>query len=248
MIQALIVDDENKSRQVLKKLLARHQEEIIVTGEAGNVEQAYKMIREKKPQLVFLDVQMPVENGFELLMRFDPVPFDVIFITSYDEYAINAIRFSALDYLLKPVDTLELSQAIEKAKKVILSKQSRQVHIINLLHAIDPDSGIKRVGLHVGDSVRFLSAHDISYIEGEGPYSVVYTNGDEKFITPKTLKEFESFFSDCFIRISKSWLVNIDAITGYSKGYEFIILLKNGRELEVSRRRKKEILEKLKKQ
>src|SRR4051812_47628005 len=121
-ITALLVDDEESSRIVLRNLLSDFFPEITIAGEASNVEDAYVIAREKQPELVFLDIQMPRSSGFTLLKKFQEVPFEVIFVTSYDKYAINAIRFSALDYLLKPVEVADLKNAIARVKKSIIQK------------------------------------------------------------------------------------------------------------------------------
>src|SRR4029077_17522058 len=113
--------------------------EVELLGEAGNVEDAFKLINEKKPQLVFLDIQMPRQSGFNLLKKFEELPFEVVFVTSYDQYAMDAIKFSALDYLLKPVEVKDLREAISKAKKRIALKTNSHLQIINLLCSIDGD-------------------------------------------------------------------------------------------------------------
>lgn len=248
-ISALIVDDEVSSRQVLKKLLAEFCPDVEVCGEAGSVEKAYDLVREKKPSLMFLDIQMPTGNGFTLLRRFQEVPFDIIFVTSYDQYAINAIRFSALDYLLKPVEVAELKGAVEKARQRAKAKSDKQPYILNLLNNLEEDKTHKKVALHTLDKVKFVSASDIAYIEADGNYSQLCLASGEKLTTSKTLKDLEELLDDSelFVRLHKSTLINVSFIQEYSKGDTCMITMKNGALFEASRRKKQEVLERLKK-
>lgn len=248
MISAFIVDDEKHSREVLRTLIAAFCPNIMVAGEAESVGKAHAAILSCKPDLVFLDVQMPTGNGFELLKKFDPLPFDVIFVTSYDQYAINAIKFSALDYLLKPVDIAQLKDAARKAQRNFENRAQGHMQVVNLLQSVDPEVTDKKIAVHVKDVVRLISIRDILYIEGDVNYSTVHTVEGCKFTTSKTLKEFEEYFSgfDHFIRIHKSIIVNTLHIRQYSKGSPFIIQMVNGASFEASRRKKVEVLGRLK--
>lgn len=247
-IKCVLVDDEKNSRIVLKDLLQNFCKEVDVVGEASNVEDAFEVINEKKPHLIFLDIQMPTGNGFTLLKKFDKVPFEVIFITSFDKYAINAIKFSALDYLLKPVDIAELQAAVQKALGVHNKKSSSHNLIVNLLQSIDEDLKEKKIAFHKNDAVRLIKVSDISHIESDWNYSNIFTSADEKFSSSKTLKEFEEYLHDFpfFIRIHKNSIVNAHHIAKYSKGEPCIITMNDGTELEISRRKKQEVLEILK--
>jgi len=247
-ISAIIVDDEKKSRNVLRSLLEQFSTEISLVGEAANVENAYHLITNKTPQLVFLDIRMPHENGFELLKKFDDIPFEIIFITSFDKYAINAIKFSALDYLLKPVEVTDLKEAIKKAVKSISLKTNKHTQIINLLHNLSPETEDRKIAVHAGDNVKLLNEKQIIYIEADGSYCHIYTVESERFTTSKYLKDFEDYFghTSAFIRIHKSCLINTNQIKEYSKGEPCIIEMHNGKTFEVARRKKQEILEKLK--
>lgn len=248
MIRALIVDDEPHSREVLKKLITIYCPEIIIAGEADSVETALLHIAGELPDLVFLDVQMPAASGFELLKKFDPVPFDVIFVTCFDEYAINAIKFSALDYLLKPVEIELLKSAAEKARRNHDERTRNNMLVANLLQSVDPGIAEKKIAVHDKDLVRLIRVSDIVYIEGAVNYSTIHTIGGNKFTLPKTLKEFEDYstFTDQFVRIHKSVIINTHHVEHYSKGSPFIIQMTNGSCFEASRRKKAEVLERLK--
>jgi two-component system LytT family response regulator len=247
-IKALIVDDEENSRVVLRNLLESFFPEIEIAGEAENVDTAFALIEKVKPQLVFLDIQMPKANGFTLLKKFDPLPFEVIFVTSFDKYAINAIKFSALDYLLKPVETPDLKDAVEKAVKRIAEKTNRNTQIVNLIHSVDGDSKNRKIAVHSGEKVKLLEEANIVYIEADHRYCKIITNANETFTTAKYLKDFEDYLGEnnAFVRISQSLMINIRFIKEYSKGEPCVIEMQTGVSFEVPRRKKTEVLERLK--
>jgi len=248
MIHTLIVDDEKNSRDVLLRLLARKFPEIQVVGEASSVEEAYTLIGESAPQLVFLDIQMPRASGFNLLKRFEEVPFEVIFVTSYDKYAITAIRFNALDYLLKPIEIEELEQAIRKAERNIEAKVNSNFRIVNLLHQLDDDVEDKKMAVHSGEKVKMLSIRSILFIEADRRYCRLSMANGEVYTTARILREYEDYLANdpAFVRISKSCIINTRHIREYSKGEPFMITMSNSTVFEVSRRKKPEVLERLK--
>ncbi len=248
MINALIVDDEKSSRAVLIQLLKEFCPEVNILGEATSAQLAYDFILKTPVDLVFLDIQMPTGNGFTLLQKFTVLPFDVIFVTSYDQYAINAIKFSALDYLLKPVAIDLLKDAVTKAIETKGKKSNTQPQVINLLQLVDADVTEKKIALHQKDAVRFVKVSDILYIEGESNYTSITISTLEKYTSSRTLKEFEEYLQsfDFFVRIHKEVIINVHHIEKYSKGDPFIIEMKDKKEFEASRRRKQEVLSKLK--
>lgn len=244
-ITAIIVDDEEKGHNVLKKLLAKFCPEVEVVGDASSASEGYAMCIQKKPQLVFLDIQMPTGNGFKLLERFNGnIPFDVIFVTGFDQYAINAIKFSALDYLLKPVDVKELQGAVSRAMKSIRDKVSMQVQFVNLLKNVDPATKDKRISVHSNDKVVVINASEIYYIEADDRYCDIITNTGEHYTIAKTLKEFEEFFADStyLVRISKSVMINLNYLKSYTKEEPFFIEMKDGKLFDISRRKRQEVM------
>jgi len=245
-IKTILVDDEVNSRELLTYMLRRFPQ-IDIVGEAAGVEQALEVIPQTAPQLVFLDIQMPVASGFDLLKRFNPLPFEVVFVTSYDQYAINAIKFNALDYLLKPVDYESLEHAVKKVEYNIGQKIGNEVKIVNLLHNLNSATADLRLAVHVGDKVRILNTSDIVYIEGEGRYSHMHTPGSERYTTARNIKEFEEFLGEdsSFIRISRSVLLNTAFIASYTKGEQLSIETRNGLTFNVPRRKRTEMLDKL---
>lgn len=247
-IKAIIVDDEKNSRDVLKNLLNTWDDEINIVAGASSVEEAYHLITTHQPELIFLDIQMPKANGFSLLKKFETIPFEIIFVTSYDNYAINAIKFSALDYLLKPVEIDDLNRAVKKAILTIKKKNNSQSQVVNLINSINGEQKDRKIAVHSGEKVKLINCSQIAYIEGDRRYCQLYTIEGEHFTLAKYLKDFEEYFGDNsdFVRISKSHIINTVHIKEYSKGEPFIIVLTDGNTFETSRRKKAEILEKLK--
>lgn len=246
-IKTIIIDDEKSSRSVLRSLLETECDAIVIVAEASNADEAFSLINLHRPDLIFLDIQMPKANGFSLLKRFETIPFEIIFVTSFDRYAINAIKFSALDYLLKPFEIQDLVAAVNKAVSVIERKMNSSLQIINLIHNLEPEDFEKRIAVHSGDKVKFISGSNIVYLEADRRYTHLYTDAGEHFVTAKYLKEYEEFFGEQsgFIRISKSHIINSNHITEYSKGYNFEITLSGTITFEVARRKKAEVLKKL---
>jgi two-component system LytT family response regulator len=248
-ITALLVDDEENSRIVLRNLLTDFCPEIEICGEADTINLAYSMIQKLKPQLLFLDIHMPNASGFSLLKKFDPIPFEIIFVTSYDKYAINAFKFSALDYLLKPAEIPDLQAAVKKVSDIIELKTSRHEQVINLVHSIGTEAEDRKIAVHAGEKVKLLSEKSIVYIEADGRYSDLYLASNEHYTSARCLKDFEDYLGErsSFVRISQSILVNTIYIKEYSKGDLCIISMKTGKTFEVPRRKKAEILGKLRK-
>ena len=246
-INALIIDDEVSSRNVLKQLLLKFCPEITICGESDNADKAYLLIQEKKPQLVFLDIHMPSGNGFTLLRKFDKIDFEVVFVTSFDHFAIEAIKFNALDYLLKPVEVNDLKAAVSKAEQRILEKHSSAPLIVNLLANLTDENKEKKIPLHTANSVRFVELNEILFFEADGNYTHIETQSGEKFISSKNLKEFESMLEGIkqFIRVNKSAIVNSTRIASYSKTEPYLLSISSDKEFEISRRKRIEVLDRL---
>lgn len=247
-INALLVDDEASSRNVLKQLLVKFCPDVTVCGEADNTESAHKLLLEKKPQLLFLDVHMPSGNGFSLLRKFSKIDFEVVFVTSFDQFAIEAIKFNALDYLLKPVEVVDLMAAVRKTIKRIDEKQFSSPLVVNLLANLGQEPEEKKIPLHTANNVRFVSIGDIVFFEANGNYTAIETHEGEKFISSKNLKEFEEMLEGeaQFIRVNKSVIVNIKRIASYSKTEPYILTLGKDKEVEISRRKRNEVFERIK--
>jgi two-component system LytT family response regulator len=248
-LKALIIDDEADNRGVLRKLLTKFCPGVEVCAEADSVASAYEKIIDHKPQVIFLDIQMPGDNGFSLLKKFTEIPFEVIFVTSYDRYAIEAIKFSALDYLLKPVEISELQATVGRLEKVIEQKGTRKKQVVNLILHLEEEDIEKKVAVHQNDSVVLLPLREITHMEAERNYTLIVTSKKEKFTSSKNLGEFEDMLENYpqFIRINKHCLINMNFINDYSKGEPCMLTVNGEFSFEISRRKKQEILEILKK-
>ncbi len=246
--KALLVDDEESSRIVLRNLLNDFFPEIEIAGEAESAEEAFALINTLQPQLVFLDIQMPRADGFSLLKKFNSVPFEVIFVTSFDKFAITAIKFSALGYLLKPVEVNDLKTTVQKVLTCIEEKNDKDNQIINLINSFEPGFQEHRIAVHAGEKVKMLHVSRILYIEANGRYCTLTMDNSEVYVTAKYLKEFEDYLEgrSSFVRISQSLMVNVKYIKEYNKGEPFIITMSNCKSFEVPRRKKTEVLERFK--
>jgi len=243
-IRTVIVDDEMANRTILNSLLARHCPIVEVVGIAASASEGHNLIKEMKPDLVFLDVRMPEKTGFDMLRMFDDIAFDIIFVTSYDEYAITAFDFGAIDYILKPIDYTKLISSVNKAARNI--QRNTPKSYMQFINALEEGSGLlNSISLHKKDKVVIVGLAEICYIQGTRNYCEVVTHDSRKFISSKTLCDYEALlvpYSN-FVRINKSMIINVRFVKEYSKGAVCFITLQNcPLELEVSRRKKVEIL------
>lgn len=221
-LKAIIVDDEINARENLRYLLGEFCKEVTVLAEATNVDEAVDLIKKHSPTIVFLDIEMPQKNGFQLLDAFDKIEFQIVFITAYDSYAIKAFQVAAIDYLLKPIDVSLLKSAIEKAKKQIEQVQTNSR--ITILQ--ENKKNIKRIAIPYKSDYVILDIDDVLCIEADRMYSNIYTKEGKKYIIAKKLSYYESLLCDDgdFFRIHRSWIVNLNKIELYSKKEKEITL------------------------
>lgn len=246
MIKAVLVDDDQKNITVLKALLQKVDHEIQIIGEAANVEQAANLIPAVNPNLVFLDIEMPFGNAFDLLDRLMPVNFEVIFITAFDEYSLKAFRYSALDYLLKPVDIDDLKAAVQKAEKKIQLKNING-QLTNLLFNLNKtDSSVNRIALPVREGFEFVSINDIISCQSKNHCTIVSTQSGKKYTCDRNIKEYEDLLpANIFFRIHNSYIVNVNFIRKFFKeGRGGYVELSDGTTAPVAYRRKDEFLAK----
>jgi two-component system LytT family response regulator len=248
MITAVIIDDEKKCVSLLKHLIENHCADIKVVAEAGDALQGLGVIQMFKPDIVFLDIEMPGKSGFELLSALPEINFDIIFTTAYNQYAIKAIRFSALDYLLKPVDPDELKNAVARLYKKH-HKNEQRANIDLLVNNIrSPQPNFSRITLSTQDGLVILHVNEIVYCEASGTYTIFYLKTKEKIMVSKTLKEYEELLKDHhFFRVHNSYLINLDEVKKYIKGDGGSVIMSNGDEVFVSKRRKEDFLSSLNK-
>lgn len=242
-ITALIVDDEEGARESLSNLLARYAPDIEVLGTASNVKDAKRMIDLNEPDVVFLDIEMPFASGFDLLKSYAEVPFDVVFVTAYDQYAVQAIKCSALDYLLKPVDPDELIAVVEHIKNHQAPIQAKQVDA--LMQNMENRNELRIIAIPDRTGYEFVKLDDILRLESDGNYTFFHIDGKKKILSSKTLSEYADWLEGHkFIRIHRSHLVNTQFIQKYEKGDGGFVLMKDGTKVEVSRRKKNDFLSK----
>lgn len=244
MIKILIVDDEEPAGNILKVLIEKFIAAPKEIRYCSSPEKGLEMLSEFKPSLVMLDIEMPHINGFDFLNKAVDYDFDVIFTTAYDQYAIKAIRFSALDYLLKPVDKVELQNAINRhiVKREFFSSQTQQQLVDNLLSNIKTNNTSSfKLAISVKDGTSLVETSDIICIEGISNYSRIHIVNQNPLVVSKTLKEYEDLLQDHgFIRVHKSYLVNKKYVRQLDK--DGMILLYNDKNIPVSRRKKDEVM------
>lgn len=243
MIRAIIIEDEPFSRETLALMLKRYKEDIEVIAECGNPGSGIESIAQHQPDLIFLDIQMPKMNGFDMLKQINNINFEVIFTTAFDQYAINAIRTSALDYLLKPVDDEDLAAAINKCKVRMIEKKTKHQfeHLFNNLSSKNPLD--KTIALSASDGISFVKMSDILRVEANGRYAKFYLLNKETIVVSKTLGDFEEVLSaNQFFRIHESSIINLNHVKKYIRGDGGTVLLSDNTELDVARRRKDEFV------
>lgn len=246
-LTAIVIEDEDKVREVFIELLEKFCPEIKVLGQTDNITDGYDLIITKKPVVVFLDIEMPGGNGFELLLKFDKIPFETVFVSSYGHYAIRALKLSALDYLLKPVILEDVMQIPTKLKEALTLKQNALKYEL-LKNNLNSKEQEKKLIIQNKKNLEYINIKDILYLKGEGNYTSIYLLNDKKYLISKTLKEYETVLCEAqssFIRIHKTFIANIMHIKRVERGEECTLFLTDDTQLEVSRRKKQELIEKL---
>lgn len=247
MINAIIVDDEQHCINRLNGLLHEHcGSSVRVLKSFNTVEAALAGSKQLQPDLVFLDMQIHDKTGFDLLNQINDINFDVIFTTAYEKYAVQAFKFSAVDYLLKPIDADELKQALDRLE-ARMSKIETARKIDALFSNMKATSaGTKRIGIHTVSGITYVPVSDIIRCESAINYTTVFMKDNRKLTVAKTLKEFEDMLADYnFFRVHNSHLVNLAFIKQYHKGKGGYISMSDHSEIEVSTRRKDDLLKKL---
>lgn len=247
-ISAILVDDEQRHHDILEKMLVTFCPNVSLTGHAFSITEAISLIEKERPDLVFLDIEMPDGNGFSLFEHFEEPPFEVIFTTAHDLYAINAIKYAALDYLLKPINIQELKQAVARAVK-ILAKQAPsrggEYQVLRENMQIQ-DRKFTKIALRSSEGIDFVEANQLLRVEANHVYSNFYLDNGKKIMVSKPLGDFEPLLESCnFFRVHKSHMVNLDHIKKYVKGKGGYLILKDGSHVDVSVRKKEELLKRL---
>ncbi|MEO1626971.1 MAG: LytTR family DNA-binding domain-containing protein [Bacteroidota bacterium] len=243
MLRAIIVEDEKRNAHLLQRLIEEVAPQVQIVAVEQSIEGGLTAIQQQQPQLLFLDIKMPQGTGFDLLDKLPQIDFDIIFTTAFDDYAIKAIKFSALDYLLKPIDKEELSEAIQKVwKKQSTNHRWQQIDL--LLQSISQqnettDRAFEKIAFPTLKGYRFLLVQHIVYCEAEGAYAKVYLSDGSYLMVSRNLKEIADLLSEhAFFRVHRSFLVNMRHVNEYIKGEGGQIHLSGGATVPVSQRRK----------
>lgn len=236
-MKVIIVDDEPKARSILTNIIHEYCSGVEIIGEAANVNEAVKLINKLKPDIVFLDIEMPNENGFALFDYFNIPSFETIFCTAYSEYALQAFEVSAIDYILKPISVSKVQAAIEKAIKT--RGQNKIIEQVTALKENLSVQQLQKIGLPLSDGLQFIKIDDLLYFEADGSYTHVITLKGN-FLVSKKIKEFEELLlnDNRFYRVHRSYLVNILKITKYSKRDGATLVIENNKVIPVAREKK----------
>lgn len=242
MLNAILIDDEENSLSALKEKLQSYCPSINIIGLCSSAGKGAEMIDALKPDIVFLDIEMPVANGFVMLQQLKYRNFELVFTTAYDHYAIRAIRYSALDYLVKPIDIEDLKLAVARAEeKKNKDRHNPQIELL-LEQMIDSKKQYEKLAIATAEGLQFLKVEDILYLEASVNYTHIFC-GTHKYTASRTLKDFEDLLPpSIFLRIHNSYIVNKNFIEKYIRGEGGQVVLSNGTMLDVSKRKKAEFL------
>ena len=246
MIRTVLVDDETDSTNVLKNLLQVYCPEVKVIGEADNVNDALHVIETHAPELVFLDIAINNETAFDLLNRLNNINFQIIFVTGWDNHAITAFKYSAVDYLLKPVDGDDLRKAIEK-----VAKKSQEHEIMRQLKVLSENIDAlqftqQKMAVPTMTGLSFVLLKDVIRFEAKGNYTVIYLSEGEQMVTTRSIKEYETFLPEnIFYRVHNSHIINLNKVQKYQKGRGGYLFMEDGSSIEVAFRRREDFLRRL---
>lgn len=243
MIRTIIIEDEPVSRDLLTLMLGRFKKDIDIIDTCSNPTDGIRSIETHKPDLIFLDIQMPVMTGFEMLKQVKNIDFDIIFTTAYNHYAIHAIRICALDYLLKPIDHDELSAAIDNFKNKSSNVNSYEKFQFLLENIANKNPLNKTIALSAIDGISFIKMIDVLWVEANGRYTKFHLINKETVTVSKTLGEYEEILvENQFVRIHDSAIINLNHVKKYIRGNGGTVVLSDKTELDVSRRRKDDFI------
>jgi two-component system LytT family response regulator len=246
MIRAVLIDDETDSIRVLRKLLETYCPQVEVVGTAEGVETGLAVIQATHPDVLFLDIEMTQGNAFDLLNQLRPVAFQVIFVTAFDNYAIRAFKYSAVDYLLKPVDIDELVSAVGR-----VAERSQQRNIIDQMQVFLDNMGTyslsqQKMAVPTVDGLIFINLREVVRLEAKSSYTQIKLENGEVVMATRTIKDYEDILPETlFCRIHNSHIINLQKIEKYHKGRGGYVILEDGSEIEVASRRRQEFLRRL---
>jgi two-component system LytT family response regulator len=245
MIRCVLIDDESNSLEMMEWLLKTYCPQVQIEAMCNAASKGIEAINKFKPDLVFLDIEMPHMNGFDMLEQFDKLFFDVVFCTAYDQFAIKAFKYSALNYLLKPVDPDDLKETIRRIEEKKSSPSREQIDLLfqNIRQTVSKPV-VQRIALTTGDGMIFVPTQDILYCQAESNYTSVALVGGKKILVSKVLKEIDETLSGPdFFRIHNSYLINLNHIKKYVRGEGGYIIMEDGANISISRSRRQEFMD-----
>lgn len=246
MIKAVIIDDETALQEVNSCLLAEYFPDIKLVGTAKSIKSGIELISKQNPDLVLLDIELSDGTGFQLLQKLQPYNFKVVFITGFNSFAIRAIKFSATDYILKPVNETEFQQAIQRAVQQIEKNENTQQQVNVLMNSLKKGTQNKKVVLRTAEAMHLVGIDEILYCKSDNSYTSFFLKDRKEITVSKSIKEFAEMFSDySFMRPHQSYLVNLQGIVKIDKTDGGFIIMQNGAEIPISSRRKQAIFEEL---
>lgn len=235
-MKALIIDDEQSNIQNLSTLLKTYCPRVIIAGSANTIDAALEKIGSEQPDLIFLDIQLGLQSGFDLLKQLSTKDFEVIFVTAFDKYGIEAIKFAALDYLLKPVEIPELVLAVNKAEDKLTAKQQTQQLNFLLNHLRNEDAAPAKIALPQLHEIRYVAINDIIRCEADNSYTLFYLVNNDKIMVSRSIKEYSDLLKPIgFLRTHQSHLVNSKFVKSWIKEDGGALLLNNGDKIPVSK-------------
>jgi two-component system, LytTR family, response regulator len=241
-MNCIIIDDETKNLKLLKNMLAIHCPTLTVVAECNDATTALELLKITQPDIVFLDVEMPEINGFDLLTKLEPVNFEVIFVTAFSHYALTAFEHQATGFVTKPINAEKLIAAVQAAKKRIETKQINK-NIFTLLEKATQKNSVDKIPLATSNGLVFVKQTDIQYCESSGNYTTFYLENNTKILVSRQLGEFEKLLPETnFVRIHDKYVINLACIKAYIKGNGGEVVLDNGSQLPVAARRKEKFL------
>jgi len=241
-MKAVIIDDEPRAINILEMVISEYCQGIEIIGTAGTINEGVEEIKKSKPDLIFLDIEMPDGSGFDVLTAFPERDFDVIFVTAYNHYALKAIKYSAADYILKPVDIEEVKSAMEKIKKRKTNSEGIFPDINELLLNIKAGA-VRRIAVPSADGSEFIAVDDIMYIEADRSYCSIVLADDRKLMVSKSLSNIEELLpKDIFFRIHKSYLINLNCMKKYYRTDGGFVEMSDGKKLSIARNKKDEFM------
>lgn len=244
MIRAILIDDESNSLEMMEWLLKTYCPQVKVEAMCDSGEKGIEAIRKLKPDVVFLDIEMPHMNGFDMLEQFDRLNFDVVFCTAYDQFAIKAFRYSAVNYLLKPIDPDDLKETIRRLEEKRSSPAREQIELLIQNIRQSNRQSLQRIALTTGDGLFFAETKDIIYCQAESNYTNIVLTGGRKILVSKVLKEIDEILSGPdFYRIHNSYLINLNHIQKFVRGEGGYVIMDDGTSIGISRNRRQEFME-----